>query len=99
METLKKIKKWIVFEYNSIHNSISFWYNKRQADKMHKLTGKRYHVVPKDESTCMVVDNTYIDHYNRAMKKVGGRKISIVELLRMSYYSTSVNSLQREDVK
>ena len=93
---MKKLWKIIVFEYNSIHNSISYWFAKHKANRLHKMTGKRYHVVPRDERNLMVVDNSYIDIYNRAVKKQGGKPIDIISLLRMSYYSTSVQSLQRK---
>ena len=92
MKTLKKLWSKIVFEYNSIHNSVSFWYNKRKAIKLHKQTGKRYHVVPRSATTLMVVDNTYIDAYNKIAKKQRQKQITIIDLLKMSYFSTSVNS-------
>ncbi len=91
---MKKIKTWLLFEYNSIYNSISFWYFKRKANKLHQLTGKRYHVVPRDKNKLMVVDNTFIDHYNKCVKGKS-KKITINDLLIMSYYSTSVQGLTR----
>ena len=91
---IKKVKNWLVFEYNSIHNSISFWYMKRKANKLHKLTGKRYHVVPKNKTQLMVVDNSFIKAYNLSVKSKS-KQININDLLRMSYYSTSVQGLTR----
>lgn len=89
---MKKLWSKIVFEYNSIHNSVSFYFAKRKANKWHKQTGKRYHVLPKDERSLMVVDNDYITAYNRVAKKRRAKQISIIDLLKMSYYSTSVHS-------
>ena len=43
---MKNIKNWIVFQLNSLRNSIDFWQKKREAERMHKLTGKQYFVVP-----------------------------------------------------
>jgi len=93
---MKKLWNKIVFEYNSIHNSISFWYMKRKANKLHRLTGKRYHVVPSGKHSLMVVDNTYLDFYNRQAKKHRKPTIDIMQLLKMSYYSTSVQSIVRQ---
>jgi len=91
---MKQFKTWIIFEYNTIHNYISFWYAKRKANRLHKLTGKRYHVVPKTKTSLMVVDNTYINHYNKCVK-AKGKQININDLLRMSYYSTPAQGLNR----
>jgi hypothetical protein len=87
------MKETITFYWNSFVNRINFYFAKKKADKMHKLTGKRYHVVPKSDHELMVVDNTWIDAYNRAAKKHGGKTININDLLKMSYYSTSVVGL------
>ena len=94
MKTLNRLKKWILYEYNSIHNYISFWYAKRKANKMHKLTGKRYHVVPGGKRL-MVVNNTFINHYNKAVKSKS-KMITIADLLKMSYYSTPVEGINRK---
>lgn len=92
---MKKILTWLTFEYNSIHNYISFWYAKRKANKLHELTGKRYHVVPKTKNSLMVVDNSYIDHYNKCVKGKS-KQININDLLHLSYYSTSVQGITRK---
>ena len=93
MGKMKKIKEWLIYQYNSIRNNIEFKNKKKKADKLHKLTGKRYHVVPATSTSLMVVDNSYIKVYNKVVK---GRKITINDLLRMSYYSTSVQSVTRK---
>jgi len=91
---MKKFIKWLVFEYNSIHNSVSFWMKKREANRLHYLTGKRYHVIPRDDRRLQVVDNTFINAYNSQMPKA--KRITIVDLIKMSYYSTSVEGLNRK---
>lgn len=90
-----KVIKWINYQYNSIINQINFWLKKRQAERLHKLTGKRYHVIPKDKYSLIVVDNTYVDKYNKFIKNKA-KKITILDLLKMSYYSTSVQGLNRK---
>lgn len=92
---MKTIKNWIIYQYNSIYNSIYLFIKKNEANRLHKLTGRRYHVVPKDNETLMVVDNRFIDAYNRAIKGKN-KKITIKDLLEMSYYSTSVQRLTRQ---
>jgi len=86
-----KIIKWIQSEYFDLIESLKFWRTKREANAKHKQTGKRYHVVPYDTKTLAVVDNSFIDNYNKAVKGKG-KKITIQDLLKMSYYSTSANS-------
>lgn len=83
---LKAILAWFKFEYNSIVNFINFWYMKRKANKLHKSTGKRYFVVPKTDTSLIVVNNTFIDSYNKIK---GIKKINIHDLITMSYYSTN----------
>ena len=95
---MKKILQAIKFEYNSIINSFKFWKVKREANKKHKLTGKRYHVVPFDDKTLGVVDNSFIKAYNKTVKGKQN-KITIDKLLKMSYYSTPVQGLSRNGNK
>ena len=83
---LKTIKDWFVFNYNSVWNHFHFKNMKRKADKMHKLTGKQYFVVPKTKTSCMVVDNSFIKAYNRNMPK--NKRITHIDLLRMCDYKT-----------
>lgn len=84
---LKDLKNWFIFQYNSIWNYFHFRYMKKQAEKMHKLTGKQYFVVPKTKTSCMVVDNTFIKAYNQNVPK--NKRITHVDLLRMCYYKTA----------
>lgn len=83
------IKEWFIFHYNSIHNSISYKFNVNKANKLHKLTGKQYHVVPKSQNSLMVVDNSYIKYYNQNVPK--SKRIDIRKLSEMSYYSTKLS--------
>ena len=93
---MKKIFAFIVFYYNSTLSHIDYYLSKRKADRLHKLTGRRYHVIPGPKKLT-VVDNTFIDRYNRECKgKKGFHKMTIVELIKQSYYSTSVQSITRK---
>jgi hypothetical protein len=95
MKFIDTIKSWLIFQYNSIWNYFHFRYMRNIADKMHAKTGKRYHVVPKTKTSLMVVDNTYVDKYNKLVKGKA-KKITIIELCKMSYYSTSVQGITRK---
>ena len=91
MKLLKRIKEtkviqWIIYHYNSIHNTINLKLKSRKADRLHKLTGKRYFVVPATDTTLMVVNNDYVKHYN---KHSGQKKITFHDLIKMAYYYTS----------
>ncbi len=81
-----KIKASIIFEINSLLNYYNFWKMKRKANKLHKMTKKRYHVVPLSDTKLTVVNNDYIKWYN---KHKGVKKITIHDLIKMSYYSTN----------
>lgn len=96
---IKNLTAKATYYYNSIWNYFHFKKNVRKAKKLHNLTGKRYFVVPATEQTLMVVDNTYIDHYNRFVKKNGGKKININDLLRMAYFATSCESIVYRKLK
>jgi len=84
---IKDLKNWFIFQYNSIWNYFHFRYMKRKAEKMHKITGKQYFVVPKTKKSCMVVDNSFIKAYNKSVPK--GKRIKHVDLLKLCYYKTS----------
>lgn len=91
MELLKKIKNKIVRLFNSyIWNPMHFKWMKNKANRLNKLTGKRYFVVPATDTSLMVVDNNYVKFYN---KQKGVKKIDIYDLIKMSYYATSTRSL------
>lgn len=86
------IKNRIVFLFNTIWNNLHFRYMKNKAEKLHKLTGKQYFVVPKTKTSCMVVDNTFIKIYNQNASKMKVKKITYPDLLRMCYYKTSAGA-------
>lgn len=56
----------------------------KRADKMHKVTGKRYHVI-ENNGRLMIVNNSIIKVYNKKTKKY---KININQLLNEALYST-----------
>jgi len=56
----------------------------KRADKMYKVTGKRYHVI-ENNGKLMVVNNSIIKAYN---KKTKTNKINIYQLLQEALYST-----------
>jgi hypothetical protein len=86
------MKKWLKFQYNSIYNSIMFWYKKKEADRLHQLTGRRYFVIPAGNKLA-IVDNRSIAAFNRAQPK--GKRITINDLLKESYYATPLQGLNR----
>jgi len=59
-----------------------------EAEQKHRETGKRYHVLTGTDDKFVVVDNAILATYNRMAKKRGVAKIDIVDLLKMSHYST-----------
>jgi hypothetical protein len=81
--------------FNSIYKSFRLRNAKRKANACHRLTGKRYHVVPDSKGKLKIVDNTYIDHYNKFFK-CKAKPININDLLKMSYYSTPAQGLNRK---
>lgn len=90
----RKMKKWIIYQFGTIYNYVNFWLKKKEADRMHKTTGKRYHVVPAGKYSLRVVDNTFVALYNKSVPKA--KRIDIKDLLHMSYYSTSLEPLTRK---
>lgn len=91
----KNLKNWVIFQFNTWWNVCHFWYMKKKAEKLHKLTGKQYFVVPKNKTSCMVVDNSYIKFYNQQAAKMKTKKITHPDLLRMCYYKTSSGCYKR----
>ena len=84
---LKRLKYW----YDSRVTHYQFKRYRKRADKLHELTGRRYHVIPDSAGGMVVVDNRYIDIYNKAVKGTKTKPITIKDLLQMAYYSTSLN--------
>lgn len=79
MKYLKFINHWYIY----LISRVNFWYAKKKADKLHKLTGKRYHVVRTDEKghfTCL--DNK--------------ANVKYMDILKYALYSTSVQGLTRK---
>ena len=85
MNILKFIKQF----FNNFKLKMQFKMCKKEADRLHIETRKRYHVVPISAKKLIVVDNSFIDFYNqKCNKKNKLKKIDIVKLLQMSLYST-----------
>ncbi len=82
---------------NKLFDKIEFWQTmrkfrkaKKKAIRLNELTGKRWHVLPvAGKNDFMVVDNGYVNTYNRYVKRFSD-KIDIEKLLKMAYYSTPV---------
>lgn len=81
-----KLFRFISYEIRFIKNYISFVYLRNKANIYHKMTGKQYHIVLQNNGKLKLVDNTVLNVYNKNVK--GKAKITIRELLQMSYYST-----------
>jgi hypothetical protein len=86
--------KWIRHEIKVLTTYLNCRKCKREANNLHKLTGKRYHVIALNNNKFKVVDNTFVDKYNKLIKGKN-RKITINDLLKMSYYSTSTRSITK----
>lgn len=90
MKILTTIKKWykaIVTAYRN-QGKTALELKIEEAEQKHRETGKRYHVVPNTKDKLVVLDNSLIDAYNQRAKRMGGKKITIVDLLKMARYST-----------
>ena len=79
------MKKWYLFQLKKIN----LFFAKKRANNLHKLTGRQYFVIPAKKNKLLIVDNKFILSYNKFIKNKAVRKITIVELLKMSYYFTS----------
>ena len=91
-----KILNQIIFWYNSTINYFNFKIARKKADKMHKLTGRRYHVIPAPNNKLMVVDNSFVKVYNKKAKEIKTKQIDAMDLIKMSYYSTSLQGVTRK---
>lgn len=86
------MKSWIKDNFFYLLNIIQFKYCKFKANREHKLTGKRYFVIPKNNYTLTVVNNDYVRRYNIAAARLNYKKITIVDLLRDCYYCTEMGT-------
>jgi len=87
---MKTIKNW----YNTIHNQISFWLKKQEAIRLHKTTGRQYHVCPAVGNKLIILDNNFLKFHNANIKGKG-RKLYITDIYKMSYFSTPVEGITR----
>lgn len=90
---------WIKNQFIYFLNRIQFLYFKIEADKLHKLTGKRYFVIPKSNTKLGIVDNDYVWRYNKAAAKRGYKKITIKDLLEQCYYCTNSGTTSKRKSK
>jgi hypothetical protein len=88
---MKEFFRVVKFEIRMFIHKIYFKRMKKKADNMHVITGKRYHVIPIGGNKLAVVNNDYINHYNRTMCDMKNfKKLTIERLISIAYYSTSV---------
>lgn len=89
---LMKFLSWLSFELRMKRERKRLKIAKRKAIKLHKLTGKRYHVVPNGSGGLMVVDNEFLKIYNKNVKGLG-KQLTFQDLMKNSYFSTSVRGV------
>lgn len=66
---------------------------KDEADRKHRLTGKRYFVVPQSNNSLMVINNDDLKYHNQKSPKE--KRINFKQLIEMAYYSTPSGGLVR----
>ena len=84
---MKALFSFISGEWTILTKGFVLRYNKSKANRLHKLTGMQYHVIPTDTKKLMVVNSKFIAGYNKIVKGKG-KQLSIADLLKMSVYST-----------
>jgi hypothetical protein len=86
---MTEICRVLKFKIRMFFHKIYFNRIKKRADDMHQITGKRYHVIPIPTNKLAIVDNDYVNRYNRTMcHKINFKKMTIENLLKLAYYST-----------
>ena len=83
---IKLLFTWVKFEYRQLSKRLYFRMAKAKADRLHKLDGRRYYVIPTSRMRPVVVNKFDVDAYN---KKQGVKKVSIEMLLKTALYVTS----------
>ena len=94
---IKKLINWIVNLFFDLYEEYKLWRTTKRAYKLHAKYGKRFHVIATGERTIGIIDNDCIlyeglEPSKMAMLTSKGKKIPFIELIKKSYYSTSVNS-------
>lgn len=88
------------FEFTTMLEGFRLSMAKRKANKLHKLRRKRFHVVPVSGNKLIVVNDIFIDSYNRKISKIdGGKKITIKVLLDTALYSTPIGGVDIKIIK
>lgn len=83
--------KYIIFMHKR-----DFKAQKKIADELYELTGKRHYVVPTDGSKMMVINNETLKKYNQISKRRGSKQIDHLTVSKIAYYMTSPGSLTRK---
>ena len=85
--------KWLIFQWQSLINSVHFWHMKRKADHLHKVTGKQYFVIPGNDKTLQVVNNDMMKEINKRLPKE--KRVNHYQILKSAYYKTPTGKLTR----
>ena len=93
---LRKQWHWFLEIIYMKWNNYHFNQKKKEADRLHKLTGKRYYVLPISKSRLGVVNNEYLKVYNKWAAHNNRKKIRLPDLLDMAYYHTPQEPLTRK---
>ena len=102
MKMLKKIAHPFVWVYTELvvffgrrTEEFRFWRKKRKADRLHRITGKQYFVVPAGKHLA-IINNDGIKAFNRRMKAEKKNPISYKQFCELAYYKTPVGCLGRK---
>jgi len=86
---LKKLKA-IIREH--LIDKIELWIAKMRANRMHRITGRRYFVILRYDGKLIVVDNKYINFYNKGLRNKN-KRLNIEKLMKMALYATTCKSV------
>lgn len=84
---MKKIKQFLRSEWLMLTRGITIAYLKSRAKRLWVMTGKQHHVVPTNEGRFIVVNNQWVNAFNKIVKDKG-KHITSYDLAKMSVYST-----------
>lgn len=81
---------------NQLKQAFTLWKRKREikrvskiADDLHKVNGKRYFVIQYGDEM-KVIDNIYIQEYNKLAKKQGVKQMRFIDVINTCLYATPV---------
>jgi hypothetical protein len=93
------MKTWITDQLITFFIYTQFRYLRYRANQLHKLTGKRYFVIPISSYRLKVINNDNVTRYNQGARRKDRTPLKFLDVEKQCFYCTSLGTTGARNTK